>query len=167
MSQSARPMSEARSTSGGSVLTGLIKPACVVASSLIAVGALSSCGSGDTEPTADAAPVTVTETVAPEPSPVVEAAPSPSTEETASADVPVVDFVMPDLVGVDLQTAQNTVQDNGVFFSVSHDLLGSRSQMLDSNWIVCTQSIPAGERVTGDVEGQIDFGAVKREESCP
>ena len=51
---------------------------------------------------------------------------------------------MPNAVGMDLQSAQNLVQDNGVFLSTSHDLLGSRQQMVDSNWIVCDQNIPPG-----------------------
>ncbi|PZA23086.1 hypothetical protein DMO24_01560 [Modestobacter versicolor] len=74
---------------------------------------------------------------------------------------------MPDLVGLDLQTAQDTVQGNGVFFSVSHDLLGTRNQVVDSNWIVCSQNVAPGQQVTGDVEGQIDFGVVKRGEGYP
>lgn len=78
-----------------------------------------------------------------------------------------VDFVMPSVIGMDLQSAQNLMQDNGVFFSTSHDLAGGRAQVVDSNWVVCTQSVPAGQQVTGDVEGQIDFGVVKRGESCP
>lgn len=174
MSQSTRTTPAARSTAQRSGVRRLLRPACAVVLGVVAVGSLSSC-SGDPQPTADAAPVTVTETVAPQPSQVEEAAPPPppsapsasSAEDAATPADPVVDFVMPELVGVDLQTAQNAVQDNGVFFSVSHDLLGSRSQVLDSNWIVCTQSIPAGQRVTGDVEGEIDFGAVKRGEACP
>jgi hypothetical protein len=68
---------------------------------------------------------------------------------------------------MDLQSAQDLIQTNGVFFSTSHDLRGSRQQVLDSNWIVCTQNVPAGQQVTGDVEGAIDLGVVKREESCP
>ena len=59
------------------------------------------------------------------------------------------------------------MQTNGVWLSVSHDLLGSRSQAIDSNWMVCDQNIPAGQQVTGDVEGAIDFGVVKRSEVCP
>jgi beta-lactam-binding protein with PASTA domain len=74
---------------------------------------------------------------------------------------------MPDVVGMDLQSAQNLIQTYGTFLSRSHDLLGSRSQVLDSNWIVCDQNIPAGQQVPGDAEGLIDLGAVKREESCP
>lgn len=96
------------------------------------------------------------------------AVPTPTSVPTTSAASPsAVDFVMPDLVGTDLQSAQDAVQELGVFYSVSHDLLGSRNQMIDSNWVVCDQSVKPGERVTGDVEGQLDFGVVKREESCP
>lgn len=74
---------------------------------------------------------------------------------------------MPDVVGMDLQLAQDLIQTYGVFLSVSHDLLGGRNQVLDSNWMVCTQNIAPGEQVAGDAEGQIDLGVVKREESCP
>lgn len=77
---------------------------------------------------------------------------------------------MPNLVGIDLQTAQDRVQTYGVFYSVSHDLRGSRHQILDSNWLVCTQDPPAGTHIqgkAGDWEGKIDFGVVKRTESCP
>jgi hypothetical protein len=79
----------------------------------------------------------------------------------------VTSFVMPDVVGIDLQSAQNLIQTNGVFYSKSHDLLGSRNQLVDSNWIVCDQNIPAGQEVTGDAEGANDLGVVKRDESCP
>jgi len=102
------------------------------------------------------APVTVTVTQTP-----------PPATSSAPATTPVVDFAMPDLVGLDLQTAQNMIQGDGVFLSRSHDLLGMRNQVLDSNWVVCTQNIPAGQQVTGDAEGLIDLGVVKREESCP
>jgi beta-lactam-binding protein with PASTA domain len=88
----------------------------------------------------------------------------PPTTEAAPAGA---NFTMPDFVGLDLQTAQNMVQTYDVFLSKSHDLLGSRNQLVDSNWIVCDQNIPAGQQVTGDAEGLIDFGVVKREEACP
>jgi beta-lactam-binding protein with PASTA domain len=74
---------------------------------------------------------------------------------------------MPDVVGMDLQSAQDLIQTFGVFLTVSRDLLGSRNQALDSNWLVCSQNVPAGQQVSGDVEGAIDLGVVKREESCP
>ncbi|SDM18629.1 hypothetical protein SAMN05660642_01789 [Geodermatophilus siccatus] len=111
-------------------------------------------------PTPAPVTVTVTETPAPVPTPATATA-------TATATTPVVDFAMPDLVGLDLQTAQNVIQGNGVFLSRSHDLLGMRNQVLDSNWVVCTQNIPVGQQVTGAAEGLIDLGVVKREEPCP
>jgi hypothetical protein len=123
--------------------------------------ALAGCGGG--EPEASAAPATVTETVeAPAPAPV--AAPP---AQTPSAAAPIVDFPMPNMVGMNLQVAQNTMQENGVMYSVSHDLLGIRKQVLDGNWLVCDQNIPAGQQVVGDVEGAIDFGVVKLGEPCP
>jgi hypothetical protein len=123
--------------------------------------------------TAATTTVTVTETapVVPSTSPAPAPAPAPQPVQpaptTTAQAAPVVDFLMPDLVGIDLQTAQDTVQANGVFFSVSHDLLGTRNQVVDSNWIVCDQNVAPGQQVTGDVEGQIDFGVVKRGEGCP
>jgi hypothetical protein len=128
----------------------------------------------DTSTAASATPTTSASTpsVATQPSVVVTPPPAPvvATQPPAATTVVTpagVDFAMPDLVGLDLQSAQNVVQTNGVFFSRSHDLLGSRAQVLDSNWIVCDQNIPAGQQVTGDAEGLIDLGVVKREESCP
>lgn len=115
------------------------------------------------------APVAPTTTAAPPPAAPTTAAPTTAAPTTVPppSPAPVVDFAMPALVGMDLQSAQNLIQTNGVFLSLSHDLLGSRNQVLDSNWIVCTQNIAPGQQVTGDVEGAIDLGVVKREESCP
>ena len=147
------------------------RPTAWAIAAVLAAGALGGCGSD--EPTAAAAtsasttvaaaaPTTEAAPTTPAPAP----APAPAVTPTTVA-APVVDFTMPDLVGTDLQTAQNTVQTYGVFYSVSHDLLGSRNQVLDSNWVVCDQNVPAGQQVTGAVEGSIDFGVVKREETCP
>jgi hypothetical protein len=151
------------------------KPWFIVVAVIVVLGAIGSAMDEDTTTAArstESTPTVATEPVETPAAPTTEAAPPSAQEPVVEAPptvdaAPVVDFVMPNLVGVDLQTAQNTVQDNGVFLSVSHDLLGSRNQALDSNWMVCTQNIAAGERVTGDVEGQIDFGVVKRGESCP
>lgn len=96
--------------------------------------------------------------------PLTTTVPPPTTAAPTSSGV---DFLMPDLVGSDLQSAQDAVQELGVFYSVSHDLLGSRNQVLDSNWIVCDQNVTPGQRVTGEAEGKLDFGVVKREEQCP
>lgn len=81
-----------------------------------------------------------------------------------------VDFAMPNFVGMNLQVTQDKVQALGIFVSVSHDLLGARNQLIDSNWQVCDQTPAAGTAIKGsaaDYEGKIDFGAVKLTESCP
>lgn len=146
----------------------------LVVGGLLVLGAISNAVGGDEEDPAASSSVATsssasTPSIAAPTTPAEEpqAIAPPATAAPTTPAAPVVDFPMPDLVGLDLQTAQNLVQDNGVWLSVSHDLRGSRNQVLDSNWIVCDQSIPAGQRVTGDVEGAIDFGVVKREESCP
>jgi hypothetical protein len=76
---------------------------------------------------------------------------------------------MPNLVGSGLQEAQNRIQaltGDQIFFTNSHDATGAnRVQVLDANWKVCSQNIRAGSTITKD--SQIDFGAVKLEESCP
>jgi hypothetical protein len=113
--------------------------------------------------------VFVPRSTAPPPAPVASAAasPAPPTPEPKNEDV---DFVMPDYTGRGLQSAQNDVQKHGVFFSRSDDLRGSRRQILDRNWKVCSQTPPAGERVAGsraEVEGSIEFGVVKTDEDCP
>lgn len=76
---------------------------------------------------------------------------------------------MPNLVGVTLQDAQDQIQaltSGAVFYTESHDLSGdNRNQVLDANWEVCTQNVPAGTAITA--ESAIDFGVVKIGEGCP
>ncbi len=76
---------------------------------------------------------------------------------------------MPDLVGQNLQDAQDTVQsitDRAILITTSHDATGGgRNQVLDSGWIVCDQNVAAGERITS--ESLIDFGVVRLSEECP
>ena len=94
---------------------------------------------------------------------------TPLDQDDADGGV-VLEFVMPNLRGADLQSAQDAVQELGVFFSTSTDLRGSRLQVLDSNWIVCSSDPAPGTTVRGEegeLEGSIDFGVVKRDESCP
>lgn len=102
------------------------------------------------------------------------AAEEQAAEEAAEQEVepagPRVEFVMPDFTTRNLQDAQDEVQELGVFFSLSHDLRGTRSQVLDTNWQVCTQTPAPGTPVTGDAadwEGKISFGVVKLTETCP
>lgn len=144
----------------------------------VAALVLSGCGGAD-----DAEVEALKERVAElEQSPAAAAAPPPTSAAPVVPDelpppataapepVDTVDFAMPDFSGVNLQDAQDQVQGLGVFYSVSHDLLGSRNQVLDGNWRVCDQTPAAGAQITGpatDWEGKIDFGAVKLNESCP
>jgi len=75
---------------------------------------------------------------------------------------------MPNLVESNLQAAQDTIQQltgGAVLVTTSHDETGAgRQQVLDRNWEVCSQSVPAGTTIRTDT--QIDFGAVKLGESC-
>lgn len=76
---------------------------------------------------------------------------------------------MPDLVGSQLQSAQDRIQsltDFGIAVTTSHDATGAgRHQVWDRNWKVCSQNIPPGSAI--DSGTRIDFGAVKIEERCP
>lgn len=59
---------------------------------------------------------------------------------------------MPNVVCMDLQLAQDTIQEAGVFFSRSEDATGQgRAQVLDRNWIVIAQTPDAGSTV-GELE---------------
>lgn len=74
---------------------------------------------------------------------------------------------MPDVVGIDLQSAQDAVQQLTGFRVVvaSHDRTGAdRSQVVDRDWVVCTQSVAAGGRLAPDV--MVDFGVVTVGETC-
>lgn len=132
-----------------------------------AVVVLAACAGGGNDQ--EAAPPS-----SPKPAAVKTAGPAPASPSAAPSPSPsppaTVDFAMPNFKGKNLQDAQDAVQALGVFYSISHDLRGSRSQVLDSNWQVCTQTPAAGTRVQGlaaDHEGKIDFGVVKLTETCP
>ncbi len=77
-------------------------------------------------------------------------------------------FVMPDATGMDLQAAQDVLQDvsgDMFYFSSSEDASGEgRMQLVDSNWIVCSQNIEPGATVTEDLN--VIFYVVKDDESC-
>ena len=85
---------------------------------------------------------------------------------TANADQ---SWTMPNLVGKDLQGAQDTVQsltDGEVWLSTSTDLTGQgRAQIVDRNWIVCSSTPAAGAAFTATTA--IDFGVVRDTEVCP
>ena len=73
------------------------------------------------------------------------------------------DFLMPNVLCMNLQEAQDEIQDHGVFFSRSQDASGQdRFQINDSNWIVVEQSPPVGTRIG---EGDAMLSVVKIGES--
>jgi len=56
---------------------------------------------------------------------------------------------MPDVVCMNLQDAQDLIQEQGVFFSKSVDATGQgRNQIVDSNWVVIEQQPEPGSAFT-------------------
>jgi len=126
--------------------------------SLMAVG----CASPATQPQTVTVEVTpsIIATTAAAVAPVIttEAAvvvtPPPTTAPTTEpAPAPVaVSAIMPDVTCMNLQVAQDMIQAAGVFFSRSSDASGKeRSQLVDSNWTVVSQTPTAGSLV-GEAE---------------
>jgi len=77
---------------------------------------------------------------------------------------------MPDEVGKVLQVAQDDIQrasHDPVFYTSSRDATGrGRHQILDRDWKVCRQNVPAGQRVQRRTV-LITFSVVKLAETCP
>jgi len=78
-------------------------------------------------------------------------------------------FTMPDEIGKGLQAAQDDLQavsGDPFYVSLSRDASGDdRFQILDSDWQVCSQNVPAGSEVTTSMI--VRFGVVKLDETCP
>ena len=79
-------------------------------------------------------------------------------------------WTMPNLIGMDLQGAQDAIQSltrGEVWYSGSTDLTGQRrKQISDGNWVVCTSTPPPGAKLNASTE--INFGVVRIDtESCP
>ena len=73
------------------------------------------------------------------------------------------DCLMPNVVRMGLQEAQDEIQDRGVFFSRSEDATGKgRMQLWDRNWIVTRQSPRAGTPID---EGDAILYVVKKSEN--
>lgn len=93
------------------------------------------------------------------------ATPVPTTAATTTA-ARVADVqptaVMPNVVCMDLEAAQDTIQAAGVFFSESVDATGQgRAQVWDRNWIVVDQTPAAGALID---EGDPVLSVVKEDE---
>ncbi|MGC4960870.1 PASTA domain-containing protein [Gordonia sp. DT101] len=148
-------------------MTHVRKSAGAAAGALLIALVIAGCGGGaDTATTtvtetATAAVATETEVSTTEP-PTTEA-PPPMTQATATTAPPEEPAIMPDVVCMNLQDAQNKIQDAGVFFSRSTDATGrGRSQILDRNWIVVAQTPDPGTPIG---EGDAVLSAVKIGES--
>jgi len=131
-------------------------------------GTTASSESGSRSSTTAAAPLeSAPTTAAPTTAAPVEAT-VPPTEPPATAPPTTVVVeapasLMPDVVGMNLQAAQDLIQEQGVFFSRSFDATGqNRSQVIDSNWTVVCQVPPPGTPID---EAEANLGAVKYGES--
>lgn len=137
-------------------------------------GLVSACASSrqaPADPTSPgAATVTVTQSATTAPSKTT-APPANSTlpPKTSSGDSGAT-FTMPNEVGKVLQTAQDDLQrvtHDPVFYTGSKDATGrGRHQILDRDWKVCSQNVPAGRRVERRAV-IITFSVVKLAETCP
>lgn len=79
-------------------------------------------------------------------------------------------WTMPNLIGMDLQGAQDAIQSvsgGQVWLTTSTDLTGQdRAQLSDRNWQVCSSTPASGDTFT--VSTEIDFGVVRIDsEECP
>ena len=71
--------------------------------------------------------------------------------------------LMPNVICLTLQMAQNLIQDQGVFLSYSQDATGqNRNQLVDSNWIVIEQNLRPGEQFS---EGDAVLQVLKTDEA--
>lgn len=140
-----------------------------------AVSLIAGCSSGTT---ASPSTVTVTDSGTPTTQPPAwsstAAVPSPSAAAPSvppdSAGGSNQTWSMPNLIGQDLQSAQDAIQsmtNDGVWYSDSNDLTGKgREQVMDRNWQVCTSTPPPGATITSNTS--ITFGVVRIDsESCP
>lgn len=90
---------------------------------------------------------------------------TPVSEPSESASAVPTTFTMPELVGMNLQDAQDSLQAVGSYFLDQTDASGQgRMQVDDDNWQVCTQDPAAGIEV--DITATVQLGSVKLDESC-
>ena len=134
---------------------------------LCSVGALALAGCGDEAKSQDSdlkgtttstATTTTTSTVT-----TTSTAPTTTTTgstATSGTTAAAAKITVPNVVGKDLQLAQDTMQAAGLYNLTSHDSTGrARLQVLDRNWLVTDQTPAAGSHVSEDQ--RIDLGARK------
>jgi beta-lactam-binding protein with PASTA domain len=101
---------------------------------------------------------TKTVVISPEPPTTAVVAPDPSTVSLSPDNSGV---VVPDVTGMDLQTAQDTLQAAGFYNLGSHDVTGETSfQILDRNWLVVDQT--PGSGATASISERIELGVTRR-----
>ncbi|MGX1808542.1 PASTA domain-containing protein [Nocardia sp. NPDC055321] len=106
-----------------------------------------------------AAPPAITATSAPAALPAPATLAPGTAAPTTSAPAAAPAALMPSVVCMNLQAAQDTIQEAGVFFSRSKDATGAdRMQVIDSNWVVVAQSPAPGTPFT---EGEAVLSVVK------
>ena len=74
-------------------------------------------------------------------------------------------FVMPNVIGMNLQLAQDLLQSKGSYLVDQEDFKGlGRFQLIDSNWKVCSQAPAAGKKVLTST--LVTLSSVKLSERC-
>lgn len=124
-----------------------------------------SCDSGDALDPESSSEETSEDDVEEAEEPTATAEPKPVKKKKNKPQAVADTFVMPALVGMNLQRAQNQLQARGSFILTQTDGTGEgRFQMLDYGWKVCAQDPPAGS-VT-DIVRMVELVTVKLSESC-
>ncbi|NNN35371.1 PASTA domain-containing protein [Streptomyces sp. S3(2020)] len=91
---------------------------------------------------------------------IQETGPADSADDDADSET----AALPDLVGLDLQAAQDEAQAAGFYALDDQDASGQgRLQVYDRNWTVCSQEPEAGTHPT---DTPVTLYAVKDDESC-
>lgn len=135
-------------------------PMAALATALLVASVAAGCATGgDTAGTPAALPTAV---------PTAAATTSRPTTSAAETQTQTTSWTMPNLVGRNLQDAQDAIQaltSYGIAITRSHDATGAgRHQILDRDWKVCAQNVAPGTAITSAT--QIDFAAAKLAERC-
>jgi hypothetical protein len=118
-------------------------PVIAIVLAVLVVIALVNSNDDDPVATSDTDPVIAAEPEAPAGAAEPEAA---LPEGIDGADTDVADAaVVPDIVGLNHQLAQDTLQASGFYLLLEEDATGQGRMLLyDRNWVVVSQSVPAG-----------------------
>ncbi|CAM2786588.1 PASTA domain-containing protein [Prescottella defluvii] len=109
-----------------------------------------------------ATPVPAPAAPAPPAAPAVQAPLAQQPTSAASAGTGTAQALMPNVMCMNLQKAQDTIQEAGVYYSQSEDATGKgRMQISDRNWVVVAQNPAAGAPIS---EGDAMLSVVKQGE---